>query len=129
MSKQLIFMGTYQILPDNLEIFMAANEEMGDFVQEHEPQMISWQTFINDQKNEATTIMIFPNSTALEYHFEAANRRISHGQQVVKVQQVELFGDPGPRVLEALQAMSEKGGSWPVIVKNFLHGFPIPNNE
>jgi hypothetical protein len=32
MSKQLIFIGTYQILPYNFEIFMAANEEMGDFV-------------------------------------------------------------------------------------------------
>lgn len=73
--------------------------------------------------SEATTIQLHPDSESLEYHLEVARTRISGGVQLVQVKRIELYGEPSEAVVAQLRSVSERSGSWPVSVKQPLHGF------
>ncbi|MGD8998645.1 MAG: hypothetical protein PVH80_11105 [Anaerolineae bacterium] len=124
MSEHLVFVGTYAIQEGTYDAFDAANKEMADFVEANEPRLISWHTYVNEEGTEATTIMVHPDSESLEYHLQVAGSRIRKGVQMVQTKRIELYGEVSDRLLEQLRRISDMSGSWPVIVKSHLHGFP-----
>ncbi|MEJ2013078.1 MAG: hypothetical protein P8X64_12755 [Anaerolineales bacterium] len=123
MSGGLIFVGTYAIPDGILEEFKVANRAMGDFVQANEPRILSWHTYLNAAGDEATTIMTFPDSAALEQHLRVAADRVRQGTQMVQTKQVDLYGDASEAVIAALQQLSAASGEWPVAVKPYFYGF------
>ena len=124
MPEQVVFIGTYAIADVGFEDWSAANEAMCRFVQANEPKIISWHTYVNAEHTEATTIMVFPDSAALEYHMQVAASRIGVGVQMVRTSKVELYGQVSDALVAQLWRVSEMSGSWPVIVKEHLRGFP-----
>jgi hypothetical protein len=126
MSEQLLFVGTYAIPDGKLEEYITANREMTEFVKANEPRLISFNTYINPEGTEATTIQVHPDSESLEYHLDIARTKVNSGVQLVKVARVELYGKPNVGIVERLHSMSEISGGWPVIVKMTLHGFTNP---
>jgi hypothetical protein len=124
MSEHLVFVGTYAIQEGTFDAFDAAYKEMGDFVEANEPRLISWHTYVNAERTEAATIMVHPDSESLEYHLQVAGSWVKKGVQMVQTKRIELYGKTSDRLLEQLQRISDMSGSWPVIVKSHLHGFP-----
>ncbi len=124
MSEHLIFVGTYAIPEGSFDVFNAANQDMGAFVQAHEPRMISWHTYVNDEHTEATTIMVHPDSASLEYHLQVAGSRVRAGTQMVRTKRIELYGKASEALLTQLRRLSELSGAWPILVKPHLHGYP-----
>ena len=123
MSEQLLFVGTYAIPEDKFEEFRIMTSEMTEFVRANEPRIISWHTYTNKENNEATTIMLHPDSESLEYHLELAGSKIRTNVQMLETKRIELFGKPSDHLLDQLQRVSAMSGSWPVIVKGHLRGF------
>ena len=123
MSKQVLFVGTYAIPDGKFEEWNRANKEMTAFAKAGEPRVLSFNTYVNEERTEATTIQLHPDSESLEYHLEAARTRISGGVQLVQVKRVELYGEPSEAVVAQLRRVAERSGSWPVRVKRPLHGF------
>ena len=124
MSKQVVLIGTYGIPEGKFEEFRTANREMGEFVKANEPRLISFKTYVSKDGTESTTIMVHSDSESLESHMELASSRIRKGIQMVETRRVELYGSPSDRLLEQVRGMSAISGSWPVIVKTYLQGFP-----
>ena len=124
MAGHVIFVGTYEIPEGAYNDFVVANRDMGEFVKENEPRLVSWHTYVSSDHAEATTIMVHPDSESLEYHLEAAASRIQGGVRLVQTKHMELYGDVSGPLLERLQRISESSGSWPIAVKNHLHGYP-----
>ena len=123
MPQQLIFVGTYAIPAVRLEEFKAANIAMGDFVRANESRILSWHTYLNDQGDEATTIMVFPDSAALEEHLQVAASRVQQGTQMVHTKQVDLYGEASEAVIAALRRVSAASGRWPLTTKPHFYGF------
>jgi hypothetical protein len=96
---------------------------MTEFVKENEPRLLSFNTYLNEDRSEASTVMLHPDSESLEYHLEVARTRIKGGVEMVRVKRAELYGKPSDRLVAQLRQMSEASGSWPVIVKSYLQGF------
>ena len=124
MAAHVIFVGTYEVPPEALNAFIAANKDMRDYVKANEPRLVSWHTYISDDRTEATTIMIHPDSDSLEYHLQVAATRISAGVSMVRTKHMELYGEVSEGLLSRLQTISQSSGSWPIDVKRHLHGFP-----
>jgi hypothetical protein len=124
MPQQLIFVGTYAIPADRLKKFKDVNVAMGDFVHANEPRILSWHTYLNDQGDEATTIMVFPDSAALEDHLQVAASRVQQGTQIVHTKQVDLYGEVSETVIAALRRISAASGGWPLKTKPHFYGFP-----
>lgn len=122
-QMKLLFVGTYAIPDGILEEFKAANRAMGDFVRANEPRIQSWHTYLNEDGDEATTIMAFPDSAALEEHMRVAADRVRQGTQMVQTKQVDLYGDASEAVIAALQQVSAASGGWPLTVKPHFYGF------
>jgi len=123
-AEHVIFVGTYEIPDGAYDDFIAANRDMGDFVKENEPRLVSWHTYISSDHSEATTIMVHPDSDSLEYHLQVAASRIQGGVRMVRTKHMELYGNVSRPLLERLQLIAEKSGSWPITVKTHLHGYP-----
>jgi hypothetical protein len=124
MSEQVLFVGTYAVPEGRLEEFIALTRQMAEFVRANEPRIIRWNTYINEQGSEATTIMLHPDSASLEFHLEIAHTKISSNVQFVQTRRIELYGKPSQGVVERLRRISEMSGDWPVIVKTYLDGLP-----
>ncbi|MBI2845133.1 MAG: hypothetical protein HYX86_01160 [Chloroflexi bacterium] len=129
MSGQIIFIGTYGIPEGRFEEFKTANREMTEFVRANEPRVISFNTYVNEDGTEGTTIQVHPDSESLEYHLQVAASRIQKGVQMVESRRIELYGKPSDHLLEQLRRASEMSGRWPVVVKTHLQGFSGATEE
>ncbi len=124
MSENLVFVGTYSIPAGKLDEFKAVNTAMGDFVRANEPRIISWDTYLDEQGDEATTIMVFPDSAALEEHLRVAASGVQQGTQMVHTKQVDLYGEASAGAIAALRRISAASGGWPLSIKPHFYGFP-----
>lgn len=118
-SARVVFVGTYRIPAGRAGAWRAANREVTEFVAAAEPRVISFDSYLNADETEATTIQVHPDSASLETHLDLAASRIGLGVQVVEVLRIDLYGAPSDAVVDRLRRMA----TWPVTIKRHVHGF------
>jgi len=122
MAGRVTFVGTYAIPEDVFESWTETIKEMTDFVSANSSRLLSYDTYVNDEHTEATTIYVHPDSQSLEEHLDLAATRIGSGVQMVSVVRIDLYGEPSEAVVGRLRAISEASTSFPVGVKRHFYG-------
>jgi len=123
MAERLLFVGTYEIPSGEYEAWQRANQEMMEFVRANEPRVLGFWNYANAERTEVSTVHLHPDSASLEFHLEAARTRISAGTALVKMKRLELYGPVSEKLMAQLRAVSERSGTWPIHVKDFVQGF------
>ena len=122
MAGNITFVGTYALPVGRFEEWVEANTDMVDFVKANVPRLISFEVYIDEAKSEATTIYVHPDTGSFEEHMQVAATRIDRGAQMVEVVRIDVYGDPGQRVVERLHQVSEASNGFPVAVKEHFYG-------
>lgn len=118
----ITFVGTYAIPEGSYDEWSAAMTDMIDFVKANSPRLISFDSYLDDDRGEATTIYVHPDSASLADHLQLAAWRINRGVQLVRTIRVDLYGDPSDEIVSRLRAISEKSNGFPVTVKRHFYG-------
>lgn len=111
MSEPLIFVFTYEIKEGHLEDYEKHIPDLMSFVDENEPRLIAFNTYINDEGTEATTVLIQPDTDAQEHHMHVASEKLNEGYQFVDFtkMRIEVCGPVSERILETLRGLEESG--------------------
>jgi hypothetical protein len=124
MSGPFIFIATNRLKPGMLDAESARVPGLVDFVHEHEPRVIAFNEYVNEEGTEVAVVQVHPDSASMEFHMGVIAERAAaaYAETVERTMSIQVFGAPSNAVVELLQRQA--GAGVPLNVKPYhLGGF------
>lgn len=115
MSKPLIYISTWKIKKGRLESYKRIAQDLVELFMEREPQIIAFNTFINEAGTEMTSIQIHPDADSMDSHMNVLGQAFEEVEGMGEVMEliepvsIEIYGTPSVSLLEADQQLVESG--------------------
>lgn len=97
------------------------------FVETHEPQLIAYGFYLDEDAGRMTVVAVHPDSTSLEFHMDIAGSEFRKLAQLITLRAIDVYGGVSERVLELLRekaaVLGERGS---VVVHERYAGFVRP---
>src|SRR5512144_2406385 len=72
MSQPLVYVDTSEVQPGKLTQLKAAIEELAEFVEENEPELISYSVYFDESGSRMSVVHVHADSASLDYHMDVA---------------------------------------------------------
>jgi quinol monooxygenase YgiN len=106
MSQPFIAIATLRIKEGKLEDFTRSYREVVETVKEHEPRMIAFHGFVNEDGTEMTIIQVHPDTASMDVHMQVLRDKLGEhvaralGPELIEPTRVEYYGTPSETALE-----------------------------
>jgi quinol monooxygenase YgiN len=100
MSQPFIAIATLGIKEGKLEDFTRFYKEVVETVEEHEPRMIAFHGFVDEDGTEMTIIQVHPDVASMDFHMQVLSNKLGEhvaralGPELIKPKHVEYYGTP-----------------------------------
>jgi hypothetical protein len=91
MTGPFIYIGTYDIKPDRLDVARKRIAELIDFVETNEPQMIAFHCFLDEEGSKFTVVQLHPDSASMEFHMQVNAKHFATSFEFLDTQFTEQF--------------------------------------
>ncbi|MDQ4035158.1 MAG: hypothetical protein M3153_04435 [Chloroflexota bacterium] len=122
--ETIVYMDHSDIRDGKVDELRAGVSGLVAFVKTHEPQLISYGFYIDDEADRMTVVAVHPDSASLEFHMNVAGREFRKLAHLISLRSIEVYGrisDTALQVLEQKAAML--GDSGRVVVREPYAGF------
>jgi hypothetical protein len=111
MSSPFIFIATNRLKPGMLDAETARVPGLVDFVRTHEPRVIAFNEYLNEDGTEVAVVQLHPDSASLEFHMGAIAERAAaaYAETVERTTSIQVFGAPSNDVVALLQRQAGAG--------------------
>ena len=123
MSHPLVYVDTSEVRDGALEELKGAIQELAEFIEANEPQLVAYNVYISDDGSQMTVIHVHADSASLDYHMEVAGPRFGRFAELVTLSSIHIYGEPSETALKQLHDKARLLGSGSVIVQDLLAGF------
>jgi hypothetical protein len=123
MPQPLVYVDTSDVREGALAQLKRSIEELTDFVEENEPQLISYNVYFSADGRQMTVIHVHPDSASLDYHLDVAGPRFAKFADLLTLTSIHIYGEPSEKALGQLQDKVRLLGSGGVIVHAPHAGF------
>jgi hypothetical protein len=123
MSQPLVYIDTSDVREGALDELKSAIDELAEFVEKNEPQLISYNVFFSDDGSRMTVVHVHADSSSLDYHMDVAGPRFGKFADLLTLSSIHIFGEPSDKALRQLQDKVRLLGSGAVIVHALHAGF------
>jgi hypothetical protein len=120
MAAPFVMITTHRVPPDRLHELESVTRAYLDHVEANEPRAQLHTAYLDDDGSELTLVQVHPDAASAEHHMHVARDLIGQGLALVDTIGVEVYGEPGPLVRQALEHNRRAGV--PVIVKGASWG-------
>jgi hypothetical protein len=110
MSEPIVYIDRSEVLGGKLEELKEGIDKLVDFVDAHEPQLISYGFFIDDEAMQMTVVAIHPDSASLEFHMEIGGPEFRKLAELIQLTTIEVYGRPSIKALKQLRRKLEMLG-------------------
>ena len=110
MSESIVYIDRSDIREGKLEEVRAAIHDLVEFVETHEPQLIAYGFYMNEEATRMTVVAIHPDSASMEFHMETGGPAFRKFTELVNLRTIEVYGRPSDKVLKQLQQKAEMLG-------------------
>jgi quinol monooxygenase YgiN len=106
MSQPFISIATLRIKKGKLDDFTRSYREVVETVKEHEPRIIAFHGFVNEDGTEMTIIQVHPDTASMDFHMQVLTDKLAEhvaralGPELIEPKQVEYYGTPSESALE-----------------------------
>jgi|GEM_PF-765091 len=107
----LIFIATNRIRPGRLDAERARVAELVRFVDDHEPQLLGFHEYVNDEGTEATVVQIHPDAASMARHLSLIAGRASsaYADTLDGTLAIQVYGPIDPDALAAIAGQTGDG--------------------
>jgi hypothetical protein len=123
MSQLLAYVDTSDIREGALVRLKAAIGELAQFVEENEPQLISYNIYFSADGSQMTVVHVHADSASLDYHMDVAGPRFGRFADLVTLSSIHIYGEPSDKALGQLRDKARLLGSGDVVVHTPHAGF------
>jgi hypothetical protein len=107
MSEPVAYVSTWRIKEGKFEDYRRFFAELVKTVDENEPRLTAFITFVNEDRTEITHVHVFPDSGTLDHHMDVLGEKmrllpgdVAAVMRYLEPVRVEVFGTPGGKAAE-----------------------------
>ena len=123
MNGTIVAIDSSEVREGRLEDVKAAIQELAEFVRANEPRPIAYGAYLNESSNRLTVLQVHPDSASLEQHMRIAAPAFRTFTELIRMQTMDVYGEPSAELLELLRKKAQMLGDIPVVVHARLGGF------
>jgi hypothetical protein len=98
--------------------------ELVAFVEAHEPQLIAYGFYVDEEADQMTVVAVHPDSASLELHMEAGGPEFRKLAHLISLRSIEVYGRVSNRALQMLEEKAARlGDGGRVVVREPYAGF------
>lgn len=116
-------MDTSEVLDGQAEELAAAMDELIEFVDGNEPQILSYSVFFNESRSQMTVVHVHPNAASLQTHMEVAGHLFPKMSRFIKLLSISVYGDLPEELIEKIRQKAEMLGTGKVYLHQPHGGF------
>jgi hypothetical protein len=83
MSIPFIYISTWKIKEGKLEEYKRFYKKLVEIIETHEPQMISFSAFVNEEGTEMTSIQVHPDAESMNFHLQVLGQQVGDAMKEV----------------------------------------------
>ena len=103
MSQPLIYVDSSDVRDGALEELKSAIGELTDFVESHEPRIVSYAVYFSDDGGQMTVVHVHADSDSLDHHMDVAGPRFGRFANLVTLSSIHIFGEPSAKAMRQLE--------------------------
>lgn len=123
MSVPIVYIDSSEIRKGKLEELKAAISVLVEFVNANEPQLISYNFYLNEDGTRMTVVAVHPDSASMEFHMKVAGPAFRKFTEFINLSAIEVYGPLSDTLLEQLRQKAQMLGSGTVLVHKPYAGF------
>ncbi len=123
MPEPIVYIDSSEIREGKLEELKAAIGELVQFVRANEPQLISYNFYLNEDGTRMTVVAVHPDSASMEFHMKVAGPAFRKFTEFLNLSTIEVYGQLSDTLLKQLRQKAQMLGSGTVLVHKLYAGF------
>ena len=124
MDEPIVYIDRSDIRPGELHNVKAAIRGLVEFVHEHNPKILDYRIFVDDEASSMVVLGVHPDAEALEFHLDVGREAFRKVGPMIELRSIEVFGRVGGRLAQQLRDKADmlgKGAS--VAIHESFAGF------
>jgi hypothetical protein len=122
-SGAILYVDISEVREGALAELKAGLDELVEFIEAHEPQLIAYNVYFSDDGTTMTVVNVHPDSASLEYHLEVAGPLFRRFADLVTLSSIHIYGEPSEKALQQAYAKARLLGGQVVEVEALHAGF------
>jgi hypothetical protein len=124
MAEPVVYIDHSEIRPGRLEEVRQAIPGLVGFIDEHEPRLIFYGFYIDEQASAMTVVAVHPDSESLELHLEIGGPQFRKLAESIDLRSIEVYGQPSATALNQIRQKADMLGEGArVVVRDLQAGF------
>ncbi|ODR81274.1 hypothetical protein BG842_05435 [Haladaptatus sp. W1] len=123
MSDAIVYADQARVREGKLDELEEVMADLVEFVEENEPQILSYDVYFSADGTRMTVIHVHPDSASLEFHMDIGREKFLPIGEFMEIQTIDVYGRPNEKVLEQLHDKASTLGSGAVSIHELHHGF------
>lgn len=123
MTTPIVYIDHSDVRPGKLANVKDAISQLVAFVEEREPQLLSYGFYLDEDALAMTLVAVHPDSASLELHLEIGGPEFRKVGEFIDLQLIEVFGRPSAATLRRLHEKARMLGGARVVVRESSSGF------
>ena len=121
MAEPIVYIDHSEIRPGGLHEVKKAVAELVGFIDEHEPRLISYGFYMDEESSAMTVVAVHPDSASLELHMEIGGPQFRRLAELIDLRLIEVYGDPSEIAMSQLRQKADTLGEDARVVVRELH--------
>lgn len=123
-SEPIVYIDHSNIREDSIDELKAGVQRLVEFIDAHEPRLITYGFYIDEDAARMTVVAVHPDSESLERHMEIGGGEFRKLAHLVTLTAIECYGRPSERALDQLrQKAAALGDAGAVVSVGRVAGF------
>lgn len=123
MSGPIVYIDTSDIVAGNLDEVKRRITDLVRFVEEAEPQLISYAFFLDDDEAVMTVVAVHPDAESLELHMKVGAEHFRGFAGLIEQRAIDVYGQPNDAVMGLLREKANMLGTGVVHIHHLQEGF------
>ena len=112
MSQPLVYIDCSEVREGALEKLRDAIQALADFIEENEPQLISYAVYFSEDGRQMTVMHVHADSASLDYHMDVAGPRFGRFADLLTLLSIHIYGEPSDKALGQLRDKLRRARLW-----------------
>lgn len=122
MSDPIVYIDRSHVRPGKLGEVKDAIDDLVPFIEEREPQLLSYGFHLDEEASRMTVVAVHPDAASVELHMEVGGSAFRDFADLIEMEAIEVYGEPSDRMMQQLQEKAEALGEHGRVVVHRRHG-------
>ena len=123
MSQPVVFVSHVRIKDGKLDAVREISAAISARLEAEQPRTLSQLLYLDETGSQMTVVYVFADAESMDLHFEGADERARTASAYVDLAGFEIYGQPSPATLAALQRAAAAAGASVTVQPDYLAGF------